>query len=52
MTAELKDTKMARNMEKASLDDKLVQELQLQLDELKESRDRQNAMLVTVKDAR
>lgn len=43
---------MARNMEKATIDDRLVQELQRQLDELKESRDRQNDMLVTVKNAR
>ena len=39
LTSELKDTKMARNMEKATIDDRLVQELQRQLDELKESRD-------------
>ena len=52
LTSELKDTKMARNMEKATIDDRLVQELQRQLDELKESRDRQNDMLATVKNAR
>ena len=52
LTSELKDTKMARNMEKATIDDRLVQELQRQLDELKKSRDRQNDMLATVKNAR
>lgn len=52
LTAELKDSKTARSMEKTSINDRVVQELERQLDELKESRERQNEMLATVKNAR
>lgn len=52
LTAELKDAKAARSVEQGSMDDKIMQEMQKQLDELKESRERQNEMLITVKNAR
>lgn len=52
LTTELKDSKMGRKLEQASLDDKVVTELHRQLQDLKESRDRQNDMLKAVTEAR
>lgn len=52
MTAELKDTKTAKDVEQRSLNSKVVQEMERQLDELKESRKRQDEMLITVTGAR
>lgn len=52
MTSELKDSKMGRKLEQASLDDKVATELHRQVEDLKESRDRQNDMLKAVTEAR
>lgn len=52
MTSELKDSKMGRKLEQASLDDKVVTELHRQLEDLKDSRGRQNDMLKAVTEAR
>lgn len=54
MTTELRDSKANRHDEVVTHDvkERVVQELQRQLEELKASRDRQAEMLTTVKNAR
>lgn len=52
MTAELKDAKAAKVVEQDSIDNRVVKELERQLDELKESRKRQDQMLVAITQSR
>ncbi|CAM9345119.1 unnamed protein product [Scytosiphon promiscuus] len=52
MTAELKDAKASKVVEQDSIDNRVVKELERQLDELKESRKRQDEMLVAITQSR
>lgn len=52
LTKELKDAKTDKSVNQGMIEERVVKELQRQLDELKESRERQDKMLVTVKNAR
>lgn len=52
LTAELKDAKTSKSVEQNGMNERIVQEMQSQLNELKESRERQDQMLATVKNAR
>lgn len=52
LTQELKDAKADKGVKQGIVEERVVKEMQRQLDELKESRERQDKMLVTVKNAR
>lgn len=52
LTTELKDVKMARNMEREVQQEKVVSDLKRQLEELNAARERQTELLKTVTDSR
>lgn len=52
LTTELKDMKMARNMEREVQQEKVVSDLKRQLEELNAARERQVEILKTVTDSR
>lgn len=52
MTNELKDQKMARNLEREVQQEKVVSDLKRQLEELNAARERQTELLKTVTDSR